>query len=128
MTSPFGSLTSPFGQPSRSRTTDKTAFRQRKAQSGEVDYVAGLGGYPLNFDAGEHFMRLRTGIDYFPFPPRIGAMSSFMPQLDVLVWHGMYRRKPTGPNFTMQPGPHGMPTPLTNLSWQLSVPGLLKQA
>ncbi len=129
MTSPFGPLSSPQGQSrSKSRVTDKNAFRQKRANPGEVDYTAGIGGYPVNLDAGEHFMRLRSGIDYFPFPPRIGAMSAFMPQLDVLVWHTMYRRPPTGPNINAQLGPAGLVVARNNLQWQLAVLGLTKNA
>lgn len=109
---------------------DRTAYatKQRRPKPGEVDYFAGLGGYPLNYDAGEHFMRLRTGIDYFPFPPRIGAMQEFMPQVDMLIYHDMYRKAPSGPTIDFIQGMAGVPVPLANLQWQLVVPGFNKTA
>lgn len=114
--------------PKGSFDLDKRAYPQRRPNPGEVDYFAGLGKYPLNFDAGEHFMRLRTGIDYFPYPPRVGIMNAFLPQFDMVVWHSMYRKPPVGPLLDAQPAMAGMPTPVANLQYQLAVPGLTKTA
>lgn len=110
------------------RASDKTAFRRRKPKSGEVDYIGSYGNYPINLDAGERFMRLRTGIDYFPYPPRIGAMQAFLRQMDVIVWRDMYRRPPTGPLLVAQVGPGGAAIPVVNTQYQIAVPGLTKSA
>lgn len=116
--------------PRGSFTLEKTAYadKQRRPIPGEVDYFAGLGRYPINFDAGEHFMRLRTGIDFFPFPPRIGSMQSMLPQFDMLIYANMYRKPQVGPMLDFTQGMAGIPTPVVNLQWQLAVPGLTKSA
>jgi hypothetical protein len=109
---------------------DKTAYsrKQRKPAPGEVDYFIGQAGYPINMDAGEHFFRLKTGFDYFPFPPMIGAMQEFLPQFDMLIWHSMYRKAPVGPFLDWQFGMAGLPVPVANVQNQLAVPGMTKVA
>jgi len=132
----------PFSMPSKRRgflpsfvprfmfAGDKTAYRkkQRKPVPGEVDYFIGQEGYPLNFDAGEHFFRLKTGFDYFPFPPMIASIQEFLPQFDMLIWHSMYRKAPVGPFLDWQPGLSGLAVPVANVQNQVSVPGLGKVA
>jgi hypothetical protein len=109
---------------------DKRAYNrnQRRPRPGEVDYLRGQEGYPINLDAGEHFFRLHTGIDFPWFPPMIGAMQEFLPQVDMLIWQNMYRKAPVGPLFDWQPGLAGLPTPVANTQYQLTVPGLTKVA
>lgn len=75
------------------------------------------GGYPFDFDGSLRFTRPKTGIDYFPYPPRIGMVSGFMPQLDSWVWAQGYGKNAYGPGTTQ---------PVVNLGYQVTVPGLNK--
>lgn len=115
----------------RTSAIEKRAYKQRRAKPGAVDYVLST-PYPIDLDAGEHFMRLRTGIDYFPYPPRVGAMQEFIRQADLWIWYTMYRKAAVGPGsgamLQYQQGMAGIPIPLTNLQWQYAVPGLTKSA
>lgn len=113
----------------RTNEIDRRAYVTRRPIPGEVDYTIDVvNRYPIYLDAGEHFFRLRTGWDYFPYPPRVGIMNAFMPQQDVLVWSNMYRKAPVGPLMTFQQGMAGMPIPVANLQYQMAVPGLTKIA
>ncbi len=79
--------------------------------------------YPTDLDGSLRYVRLATGIDYFPWiggdgtVAQIGAVNGFMRQLDVRVWSQMTGKVPSGPFSTTSP---------LNLQWQVTVPGLSK--
>jgi len=73
--------------------------------------------YPYDLDGAERQVRFRTGVSPMPYPPIIGAISGFLPQLDWRIWGQMYGKNGSGP--TWQPFP-------VNLQWQTMVPGLNK--
>lgn len=75
------------------------------------------GQTPYDLDAGERITRGATGVDTWPYPPIIGAISGFMPQQDMTIYRGMFKRLPTGPGVTTVP---------LNFAWQITVPGLTK--
>lgn len=111
----------------RTNRIQQTAWKQRRVKPGAVDYIINT-LYPIDVDAGEHFMRLRTGIDYFPHPPRVGAMQEFLAQADLWIWYNMYKKAAVGPRIDWQQGMGGIPIPVANLQYQLAVPGLQKTA
>lgn len=111
----------------RTNRIQQQAWKQKRAATGAVDYVINI-DYPINLDAGEHFMRLRTGIDYFPYPPRIGAMQEFLAQANLWVWYNMFKKAAVGPGLFWTQGMGGIPVPVANLQYQLAVPGLGKNA
>jgi hypothetical protein len=115
----------------RTNAIQNRAWKQRRPIPGEIDYTIHT-LYPIDVDAGEHFMRLRTGVDYFPHPPRIGAMQEFMAQADLWIWFNMYRKAAVGPGTGQMlywtQGMGGIPVPVANLQNQMSIPGLSKQA
>jgi hypothetical protein len=73
-------------------------------------------GYPFDFDGSERYTRPKTGIDFFPYPPIVGMLSGFMPQMDLFVWSQAYGKKAYGPGTA----------PIVNLGYQAYVPGLTK--
>jgi len=73
--------------------------------------------YPLDLDGAERQVRFRTGVSPRPYPPIIGCVSGFLPQMNPAVWAGMYFKEPWGPGVTTVP---------VNLQWQITVPGLQK--
>lgn len=111
----------------RTNEIERVAYRRTRPTPGEVDYVLKT-SYPIDLDAGEHFMRLRTGSDYFPYPPRIGAMQEFLPQADLWIWYNMYKKAAVGPGLYWTQGMGGIPVPVANLQYQYAVPGLTKTA
>lgn len=77
----------------------------------------GRDNYPFDFDGSERFARPKTGIDKWPYPPIIGAVSGFWQQQDALVLPSRIGKMPSGPGATTVP---------INLQWQIFVPGLTK--
>ncbi len=75
------------------------------------------GDYPYDLDGSLRYTRFKTGIDNFPYPSIIGAVSGFYPEQDFTVWRGMFGRMPFGPGTTTLP---------LNLQMQITVPGLTK--
>ena len=53
--------------------------------------------YPFDFDPGLNYVRYRSGIDYFPRPPVMNALSGLLPLQDGIVWNGAFGRTPYGP-------------------------------
>lgn len=98
-----------------SRLFDKAAHKSR---SGQAD------GYPFDFDASLRFVRLATGIDFWPTHSnydnyqQLGCVSGFMPQQDATVWATMFGKDPFGPIASALP---------ENLQYQITIPGLNKQ-
>lgn len=74
--------------------------------------------YPFDFDGSERQVRFKTGTDPKPYPPIIGSISGFLPQMDWRVWGQGYGRKGYGPTWQSFP---------INLQWQMTVASLNKQ-
>ena len=74
-------------------------------------------GYLYDLDASERFVRPKTGIDYFPYPPICGMISGILPLFNERVWAGMYAKNAFGPGVGSRPA---------NLQFQITVPGLTK--
>lgn len=87
---------------------------------------AGAGDhYPFDYDASLRYTRQKTGYDFFPVLDnahtfqQLGCVSGLMPEQDILVWAQGYAKDPFGPIVSQLPA---------NLQWQITIPGLSKQA
>lgn len=76
-----------------------------------------LDKYPLDLDGSERQTRFQTGRDPKPYPPIIGMVSGFLPEMDWRVYAQMWGKDPSGPSMN--------PMPL-NLQWQITIPNLNK--
>ena len=81
--------------------------------------------YPYDLDGSERHTRPSTGVDFWPAHDnrnnfaKLGQVSGLMPEQDALVWGTGYGKNPSGPIVSELP---------LNLQWQVTVPGLNKQA
>lgn len=75
--------------------------------------------YPLDLDGSERQTRFKTGSDLFPYPPIIGCVSGFLPQMDWRVWAQGIGKNGYGPSFQAFP---------VNLQWQINIPGMSKMS
>jgi hypothetical protein len=73
----------------------------------------------LDLDGSERQQRFKTGFDPKPYPPIIGCISGFLPQMDWRVWGQAFGRNGFGPTFQAFP---------INLQWQMNIPGMTKTA
>lgn len=72
---------------------------------------------PFDLDGAENITRFGQSPIPRPTPPTVGLVSGFMPMQDTIVYYGMLKRKPFGPNVNSVP---------INLQFQITVPEMFK--
>lgn len=77
-------------------------------------------GSPFDLDAGERITRFKTGIDKWPYPPIIGSIQPFLPQMGTVIVFQQATAIPIA-------GPNVMLGNYFNIQNQITVPGLTKQ-